>query len=264
MLQVDPRYAAAFERLGLDSCAAVAQHFATVLPWPRGRVAVAPASLAPSGGEPVSVFYKLYEYARPAWRFWGRWSKARCEFRNYGIFESLGIPCATRVACGEERDGWGRLRRAFIITRAVPGAVTLAEFIQRHCPSRGDPASRRLRAGLAAQLAEMTRRIHDAGFFHRDLVSRNILVTWTPPETPRLWWIDCPRGRFVRRPLARRPHRLKDLVLLDKTGRELCARGERLAFLKEYLQRPRLDAGTRRFIGDLFAYWRRRWPEDWR
>jgi hypothetical protein len=108
----------------------------------------------------------------------------------------------------------------------------------------------------------MTRQIHDAGFFHNDLVWRNILVTWQPPEKPILWWIDCPRGRFVFRKLSRRRRRLKDLALLDKSASNFCTRKERLAFVKEYLGKKGLDDEMKDLICRTVAYDRKRWPKD--
>src|SRR5437762_9771697 len=52
------------------------------------------------------------------------------------------------IACGEQRDGLGRLRRAFILTRAIPGAMTLPDFVQKRCADRGDATSREMRECL--------------------------------------------------------------------------------------------------------------------
>ena len=142
-------------------------------------------------------FYKEDGDGPPSWRFLGRPSKARGEYDNYGVFMRLKLPCARRVGWGGERDGWGRLRRAFILTQAIPDAVSLKEVFQA---SAGLPPSQRrsLRRTLRNQLADMTRRIHAANFFHHDLVWRNLLVTWRAPAAPQLVWFDCPSGGFVR------------------------------------------------------------------
>jgi len=210
----------------------------------------------------VPVFYKQYEYVPAAWGFVGRASKAQCEFKNYDVFGRLGIPCAERMACGESRDGLGRLRRAFIITRAVPEAMSLIDFVKQHCPHTMG-TSRKLRANLLRQLAILTGRMHAAEFFHNDLVWRNILVTWQPPDGLRLWLIDCPRGRFRRWTFRRRHHQLKDLALLDKSAARFCTRAERVAFVREYLGLKGLNHSAKRLIRDALDYRKRRWPEDW-
>ena len=81
-------------------------------------------ALAAPGGT-IPVYFKLYEEPRGEWRFWLRASKARCEFENYETFARLGVPAAQGLAWGEERDALGRLRRSFILTRAIPESETL-------------------------------------------------------------------------------------------------------------------------------------------
>jgi hypothetical protein len=258
LLRVDSRHQPLFEQLGLHCCAKVLARFGVTHPFGGAGVVVEPRSLSRPGAAPLPVFFKLYRFARPSWRFWLRASKARREFDNYAIFEQLGIPCAQRVACGEVRDWFGRLRGAFILTVAVPAAVTLeAHMLQlRRSPPE---TSRAERAALFRQLAAMTRRIHEAAFFHNDLYWRNVLVTHGPDGSPALWWIDCPRGRR-RGWLAGRRRQIKDLAALDLSAAGLCARTERLRFLEDYLSLDRLDARARQLAREILEYRRRRWP----
>src|SRR6185369_14074003 len=125
-LQVAPKFDALFRALGWSAFEDVAGHFiagATL----RGEVFVKPATLT-VGAETMDVFFKQYRYEKPAWRFMRRPSKARREFENYGTLAALGVSVAERIAAGEERDRIGRLRAAWIITRAVPKSQTLVEF----------------------------------------------------------------------------------------------------------------------------------------
>jgi len=261
MLLVRPEFEPAFQRLALTSCAAAVRHFADE-PAAKAKSAVHATGLVMPDDSRLAVFFKQYVYSPPAWKFIGRASKARCEFQNYEVFARLGIPAATPVACGEERDGLGRLGRAFIVTRAIPEAATLAEFVQKRCAERGEETTRRLREHLLRQLADMTRRIHDAGFFHFDLVWRNILVTESPPVGPKLWWIDCPRGRIDRWSPWRRFWRLRDLTSLDKVASQLCTRGERLNFVKLYLGKALLDGEVKKLVHAAIQYGRNRQPDD--
>lgn len=264
MLQVSAPYQADFARLGLNSVEAVAAYFLGGAAPSETGVIVRPGRLPFAGGQAIEVFYKQYEYRTPSWWFIGRPSKARCEFRNYAVFHRLGIPCAEAIAWGEQRDVLGRLRRAFILTRAVENATPLIAFWKQHCASRSDAAAAALRASLGRQLADATRRIHEAGFFHHDLVWRNLLVTWQPPAEPVLWWIDCPRGVMDRGSPWRHRRRLKDLGSLDKSASKYCSRTERLRFLKRYLGKTRLDDAVKKLARDAVRYRRTRWPEDWR
>jgi hypothetical protein len=256
LLRVAPEFRHQFEEAGFTSSAAVSQ----LVPQPAGKfrpVVVKALTLSFADGSTEQVYFKRYNYRRPAWQFLGRASKARREFENYAVFRQLHIRCADAMAMGESRDWLGRLKSAWIITRAVPESVTLIEFVQKHCPNRSSPQFRELRGSLLDQLAQMTRQIHAADFFHNDLVWRNVLVTWSPPAPPVIWWIDCPRGRFSR--LARRRPRIKDLALLDKLASRYCSQPERLRFVKVYLGRNRVDGDVRQWAQDVLTYGSQRW-----
>ena len=256
LLLIEPAWREAFARLGLNSCTAVVRHIARSDPVKPG-VLVKPTFLPGPSGDATPVFYKQYEYASPSWRFLGRASKARREWDSYTAFAECGVRCAERIAAGEERDALGRLRRAFLITRAVPGAKTLTEFVEQACANRSLPESRSLRNQLLVQLAEMTRRIHEHGFFHNDLYWRNILVIRAADGAPELWWIDCPRGRHAR--FHREHRRVKDLACLDRMAAQHCTRHERLAFVRAYLGRECPKGEARRLALHAEAYRQRRW-----
>jgi len=262
MLLIAEPYQAMFAALGLNSFDSITAAFGTPPRADRESVKVEQSVIARAGGPPVPVFFKQYFYPRPSLAFWGRASKAHCEFRHYGVFMQADVRCAERIACGEKRDRFGRLRHAFIITRTVPDAATFIGFMSSTPPSA---ASRtvQLRRNILRQLARMTRRSHDAGFYHRDLYGRNVLVTETPEQGPLVWWIDCPRGVFDRWSPWRRRSALKDLASLDKSASKHCSRSERLAFIQEYLAKPALDADAKKWIRDALDYRRQRWPEDW-
>jgi len=259
LLIIDASFQRRFEELRLDSAAAVVQHLGGENAARKG-VAVVQATLRFQDGSSENVFFKQYLYPAPAWTFVGRRSKARREFENYAVFQRFGIPCPQALACGELRDRLGRLRRAFILTRAVPEAQTLIEFVQTRCPERGTAASRHLRRDIIARLAAMVGRLHEGNFFHNDLVWRNILVTSPHGGSPELWWIDCPRGRFAW--LRRGRLQLKDLALLDKGASRNCTRAERLAFMKAYLGNPRLDADAKRLARSVLSYKHQRWSDE--
>ena len=225
MILFDAQYRSLFDRLGLAGERAVEDYFIGADRPRKTGVVIKQVRMTVPDGPELEVFYKQYHYRTPSWRFLGRKSKARCEYQNYAVFTRLGVRAADRVACGEQRDVLGRLHSAFIITKAVPGARTLGDFLREYCPDRSSCESRALRDCLLRQLAAMTRRIHRARFFHHDLVWRNILVNWDPPEEPKVWWIDCPRGRFGYWPPLDRRWMLKDLALLNRSAIQWCTSG---------------------------------------
>jgi len=258
---VDSRHKATFEQLRLDSFSSTVEFFSGKGD-PDRRALVQQKQVQLPDGSTLVVYYKQYEFAGPSWRFLWRASKARCEFRNYAAFEQLGIPCAERMACGEQRDWLGRLHRAFIVTKALPTSSNLVEFVQRECPTRATTESRKLRALLLDQLADLTRRMHAANFFHHDLVWRNVLVEFAPPAEPKLWFIDCPRGQFDRWSPIRHHRRLKDLASLDKSAMKFCTLGERLEFLRRYLAKTRADSEVKHFTCEVSVYGKQRWPDE--
>ncbi len=209
----------------------------------------------PAPGGSVDAFFKLYHHQQSGWTFWFRPSKARREFDNYAVFERLGIPSAERIVCGEQRNFWGLLQRAFILTRAVPQAVELDKFMQTKPPQAQ-------RHRLTRELAELARRLHKAGFYHSDFVWRNVLVSLAQPDAPRLFLIDCPRGFFAR--VGRERPCLRDLASLDKAAVKLSSRAERLRFLLAYLGKKKLDEEARALARSCLDYRRHRWPQDWR
>ena len=257
MVEITAPHEAAWQALGVDSVQAVSARFLAAPPPTKTTVIVRQTQMPLPNGGTLEIFYKQYEFARPAWKFLGRPSKARCEFQNYATFARLGIACADPVACGEDRDALGRLRRAFIVTRAIPDAQTLVEFWSER------RATRVTRITLIEQLARWTRCIHDENFFHHDLVWRNILVSRDGKGIPQLWWIDCPRGGFNRWPPLRTRKLLKDLASLDKSAARFCTRTERLRFVKVYLGIKRLTDAAKKLIREELAYRKSRWPEDW-
>jgi tRNA A-37 threonylcarbamoyl transferase component Bud32 len=182
------------------------------------------------GDRSVDVWYKQYDYPPKSWRYALRQSKARREFLSYEAMRRLGVQCAAPVACGEERDALGRLRRAFIVTVAIPQAVPLAEFVRANCIGNG---SRAVKETIIRELAQITRRAHEGGFVHSDLWVRHVLVNWEEPGRPAVWLIDSPRGSVWR--MFRRFATVLDLASLNKGAAELCTRAERMRFLKEYL-----------------------------
>jgi tRNA A-37 threonylcarbamoyl transferase component Bud32 len=247
VVRIEPQYAALVAQAQLQTVRDFVGRFvgnAVVRP---NKVLVKPGHLA---GTPV--FYKQYEYRPRNWWYFFRQSKARREFENYAVLAGLGIATAERIAFGEIRDRLFRVRRSVLVTRQVPGAQPWREAWAESSPPQ--------RRALLQQLAEMTRRIHAAGFYHYDLYFRNLLVTQTAAG-PAIWWIDCPRGRWVSWPYIRRHFRCKDLATLDRSAVDAgWSRATRLRFLLAYLQRSRVDREVRYWCRAVPRYRRRRWP----
>ncbi len=152
------------------------------------------------------------------WRGEGAISKSIREGRLLRKLEAAGIGCPQALACGDEAG------RAFLLLREASGMHDLRTYLQDHPQDR---------AALAAALGRELARIHAAGFHHRDLYSKHVLVG---PEDAgwRFCFLDWQRGRQVRR--VNRLQRARDLAALDATLAEpLASRRERLLCWHAYL-----------------------------
>lgn len=106
-------------------------------------------------------------------------SRAFVEFRLLAELSGRSLPVPAPVAARCRRRGmW---YTADLITRAIPGARTLAQII----------VARHLDAALAERVGALVARFHAAGVDHADLNAHNILVT-----EGALWLIDFDRGEI--------------------------------------------------------------------
>ena len=167
-------------------------------------------SLPPPPDGPGSVIVKRYAVrgATDWLKYCFRASRAAAEWRAGRALAAAGVPTAVPLAMGERRRFV--LRDAALVVPEVPGALDLRDFVGRHFGSGTDGAAGR--AALFAALARIVRRMHDAGFVHRDLHAANVLVSG-PAAAPSLHVIDL---HSVRRHTAsaRRARRFDLLKLL--------------------------------------------------
>ncbi|HVH19207.1 MAG TPA: lipopolysaccharide kinase InaA family protein [Myxococcota bacterium] len=167
-------------------------------------------------------------------------SRARTEWEIGRALERAGLAAAVPLAYAERRSG-GALRDAALVTREIPDALHLNAYVERHL--RGDATRDALRAAFYAELGRFARRMHDAGFAHRDFHGGNLLVNG-PPESPRLHLIDLHSARRRRRVSPRASWR--DLVKLLHSLRDDTTAEERLHIVRSYAR-----SGTEDFSAAL-------------
>lgn len=200
-------------------------------------------------------YIKIYDFSCKGLRVWLGRSKARTEWENLALFRSLGIATPEVVAYGETRKH-GRVRSGALVTAEIPFTADLRTLAQRKDPHLADAAWRRT---VLKQVAEYARRLHRAGFIHNDLNWRNVLVNLE--GAPEVYFIDCPSGRWVPRPLRERGV-VKDLAFLDKLGRQYLSRADRLRFYRYYREETgRLSPDGKRRIGRILGYLRERFGD---
>jgi tRNA A-37 threonylcarbamoyl transferase component Bud32 len=146
-------------------------------------------------------------------------SKSTREGQMLRQVERAGIGCPRALAWGED-DG-----RAFLVVRGEDDGAELRGYLRAHPTERAE-----LARALAAEIA----RIHQAGFYHRDLSSKHVLIRRTD-DGYRFCFLDWQRARRLRRVNWR--ERLMDLAMLDATLAADCATSrERLLFWNGYLE----------------------------
>jgi hypothetical protein len=169
--------------------------------------------LADGAGRTHVVYLKRYGRDSLRARLRRRW-EARCwcsagqaEFENVRAASDAGLTAMREIAWGAEPRGG----RSFAILSEAPG-----EALERCDPAFWDRMTRDEAAGaaLAAALAGLVRRLHGAGWVHRDLYASHVFVQ-EQEGLVELGLIDLarmfrPRWRFPR-------WRVKDLASLHSS-----------------------------------------------
>ncbi|MFO0878625.1 MAG: lipopolysaccharide kinase InaA family protein [Gemmataceae bacterium] len=147
---------------------------------------------------------------------------SRC-VREAAILEALerdGLPGPNWLATGEDSQG-----RAFLLVQEVRGAVPLSTYL-------GTMEDPRLRRQALACLGEKLARQHDAGFFHRDLYAKHVLIDPEGQGVIFLDWQRAWRGAWT-------PYdcRVRDMAALHATlSDRIASPRDRLSFLHAYLR----------------------------
>jgi tRNA A-37 threonylcarbamoyl transferase component Bud32 len=209
-------------------------------------------------GACVAIFLKRYQYQGDRWRHRFRRHKGRVEADNLALMRGCGVPTPDVVAYGGRRRGM-RLLDAFLITRGVPGAATLAALVEgdslpewaaliRDQGGHGPPYM-----ALTRRMAELLAGMHARHVYHHDLQWRNVLVA-PRGDGFELYFIDSSRGGLRRTPPGRRHGRVRDLASLDKLAAVHLSRADRLRFVRLYLGAKRLGAAGRELVESVRAY----------
>jgi len=182
----------------------------------------------PSAPDGPGLFVKRYKFRdlRDRIRHVFTPAKPEVEWRVCRALAAAGIRTCDVLAIGLRRIH-GMPREGFLVSREIPSVVTLRQFLR----AGGQDARR----SLVDELAEVTARLADAGFHHRDYHAGNILVRPDAAHGERLYIVDLHSIRIGR---PRRRHMLRMLAMLDDSTRKVGAgREDRRAFLRAFLGR---------------------------
>jgi heptosyltransferase-2 len=150
-----------------------------------------------------------------------------------------GISVARPIAYGQECSKLGE-KRSFVIIEELPHADALERLLPRWEEAKQDYQLLGDKRELIKKVAELVRRLHEAGLFHRDLYLAHIFLGKDDTGQERLSLIDLQR---IFRPLiCKRRWQVKDLAQLYYSGREFFSRTDIIRFLHTYLQKELLSA----------------------
>ncbi len=181
-------------------------------------------------------------------------SGARREWENILLFREASLPTLEPLAFGEgERSGE---KVSFLITRGLSNATWLDLYMKEHFCRPIKPDAIRRKREILCQVAGLARRMHDAGYIHRDLNLAHIFVEERPDGALEYTFIDL--GRVVRRPLRFRRWVIRDLATFDADLKPAYAtRSDRLRLYLAYSGVSGLEDSDKRMIRRILRKSRR-------
>jgi heptose I phosphotransferase len=160
---------------------------------------------------------------------------ARNEWRAIMRLNAIGIPTTPLLAYGEKGFHPAH-KQSFVVTRDLGDIVTLETLCE---PWLTQPPPLQLKRQLIASAAELSRRFHDNGMWHRDFYLCHFALQKSALEVsnPQLHLMDLHRVEIHRNlPSSKRMKDLAGLYFsalhIGLTSRDV------LRFLKIYYQKP--------------------------
>ncbi|HEV3122078.1 MAG TPA: lipopolysaccharide kinase InaA family protein, partial [Isosphaeraceae bacterium] len=200
-------------------------------------------------------------------RQWVRRGKGRNEGKRAVRLAEIGVHTITPIALGEQRKR-KFLFENYLITHAIVEMMPLDQFIERKVPQWPEMRQARVRHNLALALADLTARLHEAGFVHGDFHPGNLLVRLDQDDRPILAMIDLDALRVLR--AVKWSDARANLALLNHYFWLRCSRADRYRFLRAYLEArhseppdPRafargIEESTRSWAERLWTRWGKR------
>lgn len=210
-------------------------------------------------GSARGVFLKKHHIR--TWRScWWAWrgigpqeSPGRVEARNVRRLTAEGIAVMDLIAYGEKLCADGRLE-SFVLTRELTGYTPLDHYLPKRFSRIDTTIAARDRDldELIRGVASVARRLHAAGYNHRDLYCGHFFIKEDSPGQFDVKLIDL--QRVQQRRWFRRRWIVKDLAQLAWSAvREHISRTHRMAFLHHYLGVDKLRPRDKRLVRSVLA-----------
>lgn len=199
-----------------------------------GWSGVARCELALPDGGKCAVFLKRQEnHVARLWNYPIKGAPTFLrEFQHIMHYRECGIPTLEPVYFGMRKVG--KDHRAILITEELTGFVSVEDRVQ-HWLKTGAPM-RSTRRRIMSAVADLLRNMHAFGIQHNCFFPKHVFTRLNADGSVDVRVIDLEKSRW-------RPFRIfcaiRDLYTLNHHS--LCwSRGDRLWFLKQYLQSPSL------------------------
>lgn len=165
---------------------------------------------------------------------------ARNEWLALNLLADIGVPSLVPVAYGEKFSNPAR-RLSFVVTRELANVEELDKYLLSH--RQQEFLSFSEKHLLVAELARITRAIHNHGINHRDLylchflLDVNSIARWQQGQPPVLHLVDLHRAQIRAKVPAR--WLIKDLASIYFSAMDLgVTRGDLARFLQVYFAQP--------------------------
>ncbi len=167
-------------------------------------------------------------------------SGGRREWENIWKIRQAGISTIDPVGFGERKDWGGWEVESFLVSLELKDACRLTEFIPQYLSPPLGPSLLSRKRRLLGELALLARRMHGAGFCHRDFYLGHLFIKDGKKGRMELYLMDLQR---VFRPRWRRERwRIKDLASLNFSAPPgWFTATDRLRFYKQYRGISRLE-----------------------
>lgn len=199
-------------------------------------------------GRPAGLYLK--RFGRPSWRMW--WERliklransptAMSDFQSAQRLAQAGVAVPRPVAVGEQRRGL-REKRSFVMLEELPDADALERLLPRWDEAAQTYILLRDRKNLVIEAADLVRRLHGAGYVHRDLYLSHLFVSRDETGAERLVLIDL--QRVFRPDLRKRRWVVKDLAQLYYSSLALVTRTQMLRFARHYFGGDKLTSAQK-------------------
>ncbi|MFN3531553.1 MAG: lipopolysaccharide kinase InaA family protein [Candidatus Brocadia sp.] len=125
-----------------------------------------------------------------------------------------GVPSAEVIAIAK-RKLWCVFYKADFISKEIPGAVDLVQFLKESSPA----LIQKSKKSIIFALVRLIRNMHDAGIFHADLHLKNILLKGDTNGEFQAYIIDLDKSVVLKE--LNIEHRIKNLLRLDRSLEKL-------------------------------------------